>query len=411
MKRSNLLLYLLTFCLFFNCEQNEENQLTSNQLLSKELVFEVTNDYLGLGNETIKHHLYNVENTREEAYFDEYSTFFVNSKLIHELQKKLSIESKKNIHSLVLFTHGKKAKDEKIYFSEIRGLLLYEFVENQIVSSFYLNVKGNLKKNEKLSELKTYGVTARDILFVFDKFLKGSEQKSRCLTLKNLDVLDFKFNRKNDDFLIKEALYYGEKVNNQLLYKSNVSDPYLANAWCGPGCSNGGGPCEGGNNPEFPSGDCGGNDDGICEKQETNSVLLLNIENPNELSSIFNSAPYYEFRDNLLTNNLFGSKITHYYNALSNFSENPIDLSFALKVYHLLPEINHTLQKINNLESLSNNEIILDTELKNKLLDLLDEYKSLSSNTDYRLLVEEISDDLESFENQSVDNVRNRFFN
>ncbi|MEZ4919032.1 MAG: hypothetical protein R2792_07965 [Saprospiraceae bacterium] len=155
-------------------------------------------------------------------------------------------------------------------------------------------------------------------------------------------------------------------------------------------------PEEAGGSPEYYCDAC------VCPF----SIVADDVDFPVEYESFFEFEPYYEFRDNFLSNYLIGQKYISYYYALGYFlkTNNLFTTNIIIETAKVSPKVFEIVQKLNSFPE-GSSSILITESTKVQLLDLIDKYKALSTNADFHTMLNEISSDIEFYSEKSISQV------
>lgn len=145
--------------------------------------------------------------------------------------------------------------------------------------------------------------------------------------------------------------------------------------------------------------DCGYamEDDGMHEKCTGScKVAVVSAGDPNH--PVINTDADYDFRDNFLNKTVKGrAYIKNYYfiNYVSNQLSDPESLSFQSKYDFVV-----ACMKIANVLQYGNdNDIVIDAAFKSKADDMLSAYATVTDNSSYQLVLNNIKSDIASYQN------------
>lgn len=176
----------------------------------------------------------------------------------------------------------------------------------------------------------------------------------------------------------------------------------------GEDCSN----CEGGNGVCSSDGlYCNvGGEEPPCEDEEDHDLSIEKRELTEEAAhNIFNLELHTSFRDNFLSTRGRGKKIIEYYYGISNFVQ-PSDISINTlrKMITTLPAVNTAIKKLLTPE-LYNDDIIIDEDLKNSCLSILKDYRAISDDKDYQLVLADLEKEFTSMCNKTKAQINSEF--
>lgn len=122
-----------------------------------------------------------------------------------------------------------------------------------------------------------------------------------------------------------------------------------------------------------------------------------------ELDSAYNDSILYDFRDNHLYESHFGRKYVEYYYHLGYFFNNQISVPLSLKIETtwVLFEFHQAIIKIRN-PLIYGNQLVINNSLKIDLLNLIVDYKALSSDVHYNAIWDDINYDVNYLASKTV---------
>ena len=415
------ILLILAIGLFFNSCQNDNDSdiLENNYSFLRENSSKIilgngqnnrnTETYINYLLDDSRTHSLPLENTKESVFFKSYETTWVTNTFINQFLNILSIEDGITpIYSFTMYGNFTIKKSSGISTKNVKGIGVYKIVNNtQLVYELYKNSKnGFVKDLSSINNAKT--INSRDALYIYDSFFKMDSSNNSFVTFRNETInRNYDSSNSEDMFILKEAEYYANQIKDYKLNGTVTDYLFGRKRNCGPGCVDGGGPCEGGNDPHMPGGDCstgGGNDNEICANDEAERQLS-GVNNINLLKNKDSNNLYY-FRDNFLKESIIGDKYVKYYYAFSQHID--IDLSLSMKAFTLMPKVSTLINKIRSNDT-NPNEILIDEEFKNEVLSLINDSKTLSSKQITKSLIEDLKSDLSNLSGKTKSEFINEF--
>jgi hypothetical protein len=129
---------------------------------------------------------------------------------------------------------------------------------------------------------------------------------------------------------------------------------------------------------------------------------------PSTYESYFTFGPYEALRDSFLANYIIGQKYINYYYSLGYFLNfnNLISSSAVANTASVSPDAWEITHKILNFPS-DSSDILISSGAKERIINLIDFYKTLSSNTDYNNVLDDIKSDVNLYSEKSVNVVLN----
>ena len=199
-----------------------------------------------------------------------------------------------------------------------------------------------------------------------------------------------------DQFKIKKAIFESHLMN----YQEGRNVPWGGSSVaCSSPCSDREGDCE------------------VYEEGRKQCVsvgcLVTNIETilnenqafePSFMEENFDKVSMYSFRDGFLSQTDIGNKYIAYFYGLSSFLSQNVSLILAIRTATLLPRINKMIEKL-QLPELYGDQILINNELKVRLMSNLSDYRNLSNNIDYNIILDDIEYDIAQYSNKTVDQI------
>jgi hypothetical protein len=122
---------------------------------------------------------------------------------------------------------------------------------------------------------------------------------------------------------------------------------------------------------------------------------------PTNLYQAFDSQLLHNFRDNFMMNSSLGQKYIEYYYALSGYLGDDIPLSLSIQtawfLYYHNSDIAHLLDTTNH-----SNDVIINDNFSEALCSLIQGYRSLSTDTTYIHMIDEIQSNVENLQGKTI---------
>jgi hypothetical protein len=292
---------------------------------------------------------------------------------------------------------------------------------NMLQHDFFNNIEGKFFKDKYLTA-HVSTVTNNAIFRINEKVLKVNNNTILTITSDRDFKLKSKLDNRTDILRILANSYYNlkkeiseEVVTEEKLYLFvNKTAPDEGGNGCkGKPCYETGKFCyksSGGISTCEPYGPGeGGGGGGSCLRNNNNNIIQES-QNPisqDSLNSINNDILHYGFRD-LLTNSILGSKYINYYYSFSDAYLGKVTLPVALKTARFLYKFNNQVNKLSN-PSTYGQDIFLDSAMKNEIVGIINDYKNLYNDVYYTTLFNDILNDMNIYENKTVNEVLANF--
>ncbi len=258
-------------------------------------------------------------------------------------------------------------------------------------------------------ETEVSGISTGDLQFIAKRlipsFIGGKNSIIHINLTNEAPNLNSRISRQEDNLLIKTNLYYKSHFGRYIPFnkgKVNLQETDKPKS-CGPGCDyyqvnthcvdngyvgpytcdlNGGGPCS-----------------IITTKNDLATAQAIGTDT---LNTAFDYNLLYQFRDTTLSYTDFGLKLTAYYYRLSkNLDTISVPLSLKIQSAYTLYNFRSAMVKLLNPGSYGSS-IFIDSTLKTQLIDLLNAYKALSTDTTYLAILNDIIDDINYYQGMTV---------
>jgi hypothetical protein len=378
MKLITTRLFILAFLFFsFSCRKNDKKETAPDVSLS---INNVAYTVPFVWGDSLNHNGGTARTSIAQQYAGAY-VVFTKAQLDSSFDKLLSLSTgltaipKSDLLGLVYYANGDYTN---IPFANIKGISI--FLKNgQLIKHKYLS-----KVNSAFSEIAELNCDVNnyynhDFYLLLQKYA-GLESPMNSYLFTTTTELNNYPTSSTEIFLAKRLV----ELNFKLPGNEDDGD---GSAKCGKPCPRSAGLC---NEKKEKCSECL---DGVLRTANTRFGIGA------DLSGLVQSAAY-DFRDNFLRNYTLGRKYIVYYYKLSyaitainpistdNFSEN---LSVALALYSIASRLQYG----------ANDLIVYDDAVKNKLVTLIDKYKTYSTNADYQRILDIIKADVLRFANKT----------
>lgn len=272
------------------------------------------------------------------------------------------------------------------FYSNDSKLIAYEvyYFDNEFMHSFFkIDDNDNFKE---VFKLRDKGVNIANIEFLLTYYLE--DYSSLEFNLNINDSFDFeKTSGYTEMEMFKTTKFFNisnnkNKSNNKEVINYKVIDEIGAGVCAGCYATLVFGSC----NESFTcksKGICGATEISTDEKFNTNFPtvdILKNIKN------------YYELRDDFLYHSQTGKKFINYYYSLStNLDISKLNISDFSLIISLLPDIDKAIENI--LDEKKDN-IIIDDDLKNKVLNLINRLGNKSTDLYSHLILNDMKEEI-----------------
>lgn len=153
-----------------------------------------------------------------------------------------------------------------------------------------------------------------------------------------------------------------------------------------------------------------GGEEPPCEEEEEQEVSIQQKRlTEEEAHHIFDLTLHKTFRDEFLRRRTKGQKIVTYYYGISNFVQ-PSDVSLTTlgKMIATLPAVNTAITKLLDPE-LYDDDILIDNELKEDCISILRDYRAISDDPDYQLVLSDLEKEFELMCNKTKAEIKQDF--
>lgn len=136
---------------------------------------------------------------------------------------------------------------------------------------------------------------------------------------------------------------------------------------------------------------------------QSQTLIDENAMSTDSVYMAYDTSFQYSYRDDFLMNSAFGNKYIQYYYDLSEFlADESVSIALMLETADLLIDLNHNLEMLIDTTGYSNS-IVVDSAMNTSLVDLLIDYRNISSNKEYVDVINDIIYDVNTYSNKTVD--------
>ncbi|MCD6112010.1 MAG: hypothetical protein J7J86_01940 [Bacteroidales bacterium] len=312
----------------------------------------------------------------------------INNELYTFLYNNIKIISSNNIYSIVIYVDKLVENGTSFNIKNIKGLSVYEIHNKSIFHHLYIK-ENNIYNEVKKTNVEVPGVTSNHLNFYLKNYVFND------FNLKSYIII---FTNNG------EAFYNNNSIPNVKIKKIKSSTTYKEQGG-GESC---GDPCTYGNNYFYcmisPYGsDCYPNG-GPNDPCTANAVSYRLVGLPEQ--TILDYDLMYSFKSSFMENYQIGNEYIEYYNVISSTVYNDISLSVAMQTANTFSDFKVVLVKLLNYSNYYN-DILINDELKGKLINLILQYKSLNSNQEFQTILDSIIIDIQNYSNKTVQDVLN----
>lgn len=339
-----------------------------------------------------------------------YCKYSLKHKDFTEMYSYFNIDQKDQVISYMLFKNGLVNDADVVSKSEVIAIGTYTLIQNDIYFNLYiLNENNSVNVPELSSRVSGFSIT--DLLFIAKRLIPKIDNGG--LSIIRISDSEFDYNslpklRYSQDNLLVNAFLL-DKKNKRLNFKLKTGNRLLdfdrdndVPVTCGGSCTE--------NNDDYCSDDINPVQYPICQRC---LICCLDdfeedVEDSGEISldtvnTAFDQDLLYDFRDSVLKYTYWGLKIIKYYYWIQDFIDfDNVPLSLKLETTYALYDFIPKASKIINYDSFRN-DTVLSHSLKSDLVTLMNNYKTLSSDTTYIAILNDIIDDINYYYDETID--------
>ncbi len=299
----------------------------------------------------------------------------------------------------------------------ILGIIIYELDKDGLMRHRFFMKNAQNKYEQKLSLLESMMSTTNQVFLVykfFPEIYKTSTIGISTLVDVNLDGQKI-LKQKNEFDMFRVANTFQRVKFNNGIFKSDVEGSFFRGVACVNCREVGMGTCDqgfycvpddsGGPQDHTISDDDGGD---ICPNKERryaafNSGALTQTV----AESLFDLELHRRLRDNLMKNYNVGEKYIAYYYAIGGFlrsQDYPTDT--LLKMISTLPDFNNSVEKLID-QTNNGSEVIITESLRNDMFVIIADLQTISDNSDYQFILNDLKTDLDAIKNKTKDQLLN----
>ncbi len=298
-----------------------------------------------------------------------------------------------NPYVVVFYFNDFLSQDNDSSAGCIVGFSTYTYVDNKVTHRLYIKDNSNYKESVKdFAEVDAI-YTNQLLYFLENSFSIPTFSKKSFISVKNVDIMkDVPTTKRNLLFLKQQYNYY-----KSFMKTTKAPEP------CGPGCSGMRGICVAtptGYICKFPF-------EEICPTEGEITRLKNDTTVLDTLYKAYDTTLLHNFRDNFLSNYSVGQKYINYYYSLAEFLVDNIPLSLSIETAEATFKVNNCIEKLMNPTTYGNS-IVIDETFANELITLFNKYKSMDSDLDYKMALDDLIYDVTRFKGLSVNEIRSK---
>lgn len=283
---------------------------------------------------------------------------------------------------------------DTIFDEDIAGLSTYNVVNNKLFHNVYQ------KQNNDYNIIYSYETDCKNlqqIKFILNYKLTNGDNVSYVSIIPN-NIESFTLNNPCDEFRMIEP---------DFCYFSLTTSKSTLESSPGPGGCNCGGVCSLMANMKcvesflFP-GEYFCDHCGCAADNQVFTLIDKEAMSSDSVYMAYDTTLQYDLRDEFFVNSEIGVKYTNYYYGISEFlGKESVPVSLMIETAEFLIDFNPKLEML--LDTTGNsNTIFLNSSMKTRLIDIIDDYKALSSNQDYINALNDIKPDINTYSNKSL---------
>ncbi|MDX2249982.1 MAG: hypothetical protein SF052_24570 [Bacteroidia bacterium] len=292
---------------------------------------------------------------------------------------------------VIYYSNQETLKPKTLNLGDWDGISIYYLKNRQLFHEFYQKDDENLFK--KIQSLSGY---TRGLYFNHSNDLLTEIIRSEN-KYKGYIRID------REDFITPDKKYSFEQLSSLIsrqiqevgMYKQN-EPPIVCSSPCTERAEDAN--CE--YNPEFGAHECtfvAG-----CLDRHAHEIGSASIEVQNS-----NYALHYEFRDEFLVNSTFGLTYLGYYDILSEDIYNSLTPSLAIEILELFELCNPSIGIVLGPNANQSNEILITNEISTKAKLILNQYRTLTSNTQLLSIFDIVEADIDEYTGKPASYVLN----
>lgn len=299
----------------------------------------------------------------------------------------------------------------------ILGIIVYELNNDGLMKHRFFMKNAQNKYEEKLSLLESMMSTSNQTFLVykfFPEIYKISTIGISTLRDINLDSQKILTQKNEFDMFRVVNTFQNIRIDNTL-FRTEEEDSLFRLMNCTNCVEQGAGICDSFvycniTDPGAPDDETISENDGIpiCEsKERRNKAFFSGVLSQTVAESLFDLNLHRRLRDDLMKNYNIGDKYIQYYYAISGFLQRQdYQPETLLKMISTLPDFNNSVEKLLD-ENYNGNDIIITESLKNDMFAIIADLKTVSNNSDFQYILNDLENDLNSIKNKTKAQVLN----
>jgi hypothetical protein len=398
MKKTFFQILVMLILLVSACSQKSTECLTCNEAPSTEALIT-----MNLFSDSSNSLLFPVKYWQSDVEKEKHNFFASAVKKVDQnvLQKgveylksqNMPVADDEKIAIIIFYVDVFISKNTNISKNNIKAVSVYSLNNNILQHKIFRKVETSFSEiKEKRGNFNSFSMSyAND--FLNEEIIPTNTPKSQ-ITVMGMEFVNFLKNRKKNIDISSISDYY-----NRSYIESGVT---FMSAGKGCGVSKG---CE----SEVKYTNCEGAVDYFtfelefrCNPKECAAGRMSETlqENGSTFSPI-NFNLMYQFRDEFLSQYNGTKKYINQYYHFSSFLSDKMNLQVIIKTINTLQNFYPVMEIL--LDSNNNaNSIVINESLKNQLLDLINDYKGLSTDSDYRQALDDLVVDVNHYSNRTV---------
>lgn len=321
----------------------------------------------------------------------------------------------------VLYINKKISSDPAISDKGIQAISRFSVQGKMLRHDFYQKQDNKFVKVEKLSILITL-ISSNAISYISNNIVFPGSEANTYLLIEKKENLNFSSRNRLDILLeaAKKYVQFGEQgilgTFDQYEFYSSLlkTTPASEDDRCGDKCfiTRPRSVCVRNLQEMYPASwyclDEPKPSGGFCRSLENREAIQASQSMaPDSISIAYNDSLHYALRAMMAASN-FGSKYIGYYSLLSNVYSGQLDMSLILRTTRTLSAFNSSIDKLVNGQ-VNSNEVFLTSEMKNRVLGLFTEYRTIYSDTYVEMIYNDIAYDMNRVENKTLGEVLSLF--
>lgn len=401
---NNFISCLLLGILLASCNNSDQIvELTNHDLNSKYQVSYYSNNKqfdvwgkgqdIKIGNHTLKDISCNIE---EAKYLE----------IVEDFQL---LEYVSNPIQIIFYIDNTSYEKYNLSKENVIGISIYDLRDNKLYHRFIKSIPMGFK-NIEFYDCEVGAINHNLTDFLLEVEMNNYLSKNtNIISFSKNNLQQFVLKQPKDESFLRIALK--QKMLMKLKRNNNYQDQFMGIA---PGNGNPQGcgtrdGCENGTSDEVcrsaafsAPAYCYAKDNapGKCQDAE-NFDIVIDYGDTTLAMNAHNFNLHYNFRDNFLTQTIFGKAYDTYFYALDQYVDGKISIQLALETANVLIGFNQLIIKLLNPTQYSNDTLFTTTQ-KNNLITLLNQYKVLNPDTYYQMMIDDAINDVNLYSQYTI---------